>query len=184
MSSSDRLWHELGLRDAILAGDERAWRVWYDESAADLHRYVLWRCGGLRDLADEVLQDVWLTAVRRLRAFDPAAGPFAAWLRGIAAHLLRNAFRRQRRRGRPQSLDRAVTEAPDDAARRERAEAVAAALNTLPPRYEDILTAKYLEGRSVAQIAAERGETYKAIQSLLTRAREAFREAYETSNPP
>jgi DNA-directed RNA polymerase specialized sigma24 family protein len=37
---------------------------------------------------------------------------------------------------------------------------------------------KYLEGRSVADIAAERGESPKATESLLTRAREAFRQAY------
>ncbi len=51
MSASDRVWREKGLRDAVLAGDERAWRTWYDEAYAELYRYVLWRCGGLRDRA-------------------------------------------------------------------------------------------------------------------------------------
>jgi RNA polymerase sigma-70 factor (ECF subfamily) len=180
MSTSDRLWRERGLRDAVLAGDERAWRSWYEETYAPLSRYVLWRCGGLRDMADEVVQDVWLTAVRRISRFDPATGPFPAWLRGIAAHILRNHFRQRRRRGRNCSLDGAATaEAPGDPEGRERAEEVAAALSTLPDHYEDILRAKYLDGRSVAEIAAERGETVKGVESLLTRARQAFRDAYE-----
>ena len=37
---------------------------------------------------------------------------------------------------------------------------------------------KYLDRRSVAEMAAESGETEKAIESLLSRARAAFREAY------
>ena len=41
-----------------------------------------------------------------------------------------------------------------------------------------MLRAKYLDGRSVADIAAAGGETPKAVESLLTRARQAFRDAY------
>jgi RNA polymerase sigma-70 factor (ECF subfamily) len=179
MTASERVWRERGLRDAVLRGDEEAWRAVYDEAYAGLYRYVLWRCGGLRDWADEVVQDTWLTAVRRVRAFDPAAGPFAAWLRGIAAHHLSNAFRRRRRRGPTQTLaQEPAAPGSADEERRQRAEDVGRALATLPGRYEEVLRAKYLEGMSVADIAASRGETPKAVESLLTRARQAFREAY------
>jgi RNA polymerase sigma-70 factor (ECF subfamily) len=61
---------------------------------------------------------------------------------------------------------------------RERAERVAAALAGLPERYEGVLRMKYLDRLSVAEIAATSGETEKAVESLLTRARAAFREAY------
>src|SRR5262249_32809077 len=104
MSASDRVWRGRGLRAAVLAGDEEAWRARWDGGHADADRHGLWRCGGLRDRADEVVQDVWLTAVRRVRAFHPEAGPFTCWLRGIAANLLRNAFRRERRRGHTEVL--------------------------------------------------------------------------------
>jgi RNA polymerase sigma-70 factor (ECF subfamily) len=178
MSASDPELRERGLRDAVLAGDERAWRAWYDESYAALYRYVLWRAGGLRDLAEEVVQETWLVAVRRVRHFRPAAGPFAAWLRGIAANLLRNHLRRRRRRGRAEALSEAVARSGGEEAQ-ERAEAVAGALAALPGHYEEVLRAKYLDGASVADIAAARGETVKAVESLLTRARQAFREVYE-----
>ncbi len=175
MSASDRVWRERGLRDAVLAGDERAWRTWYDEAYGELYRYVLWRCGGLRDRADEVVQDAWLTAVRRVRAFDPAVGPFAAWLRGIAANLLRNHFRREKRRAchvQPLVGDPVAAHANTDAER------IAQALSALPEHYEAVLRAKYLDGRSVADIAQERDESPKAVESLLTRARQAFRDVY------
>ena len=178
MHSQERVWREQGLRCAVLAGDEQAWRTWYDEAYAELYRYVLWRCGGLRDRTDEVVQDAWLTAVRRVRTFDPEAGPFSAWLRGIAANLLRNAFRRQRRRGRTEVLGPEIARTDGTLEQRLRAESVARALGDLPARYEAVLRAKYLEGQSVAAIAAASGDTPKAVESLLSRARQAFRDAY------
>ena len=97
--------------------------------------------------------------------------------RGVAANVLRNHFRRTaaadalgrwwpplgwgRRRG------------PGD-----RAERVAA---HSPPCRSDIgRAAGQVPGpaRSVADIAAAGGETAKAVESLLTRARQAFRDAY------
>src|SRR5207245_1709898 len=83
---------------AVWAGDERAWQTWYDECYAGLAAYVAWRCAGLPDVSEEIVQDTWLTAVRRLRAFDPEQGSFAGWLQGIAAKLLLNRFRQQARR--------------------------------------------------------------------------------------
>jgi RNA polymerase sigma-70 factor (ECF subfamily) len=184
MQPSERVGRESILRCAVLAGDESAWRAWYDASFDALFAYVLWRCGGLRDVAEDVVQETWLTAVRRVRRFDPQAGSFAAWLRGIAANLLRNRFRQARRQ---EALTQASglptangTPEPADveAMQRERAERIARALAELSERHEAALRAKYLEGRAVADIAAEWQETPKAVESLLTRAREAFRAAY------
>jgi len=180
MHSGDRVWRERGLRDAVLAGDERAWRTLYDESFAGLYAYVLWRCAGLRDRADEAAQETWLTAVRRIGRFNPETGGFAGWLRGIAANVLRNQIRRDRLR----RMSGRLPDLADDSGRlrdpARQAERIAIALSALPDRYEAVLRAKYLEGRSVADIALEVGETSKAIESLLSRARQAFRDAYGT----
>jgi len=176
MQAEDRVERERELRRAVLAGEEFAWRTLYDETFTGVYAYVLWRCGGLRDRADEVSQETWLTAVRRLRAFDPSVGSFAAWLRGIAANVLRNHFRREKQRTRRTQLlenePLAVEETREQAAR------IALALESLPPHYEAVLRMKYLEAHSVADIAAERGESLKAVESQLSRAREAFRQAY------
>lgn len=182
METGDRVWREQALRSAVLAGDERAWRQWYEASFPSLLAYVSWRCAGLRDLTEEVIQDTWLIAVRRIRRFDPEAGSFEAWLRGIAANVLRNHWRGRRRlRARTEPLNgqdpAALPEAPATADR-ERAERITRALACLPERYEAALRAKYLDGQTVAQIAEACGETPKAIESLLTRARQAFRDAY------
>lgn len=177
MAHDDRVWRERGLREAVLAGDEQAWETWYDESYSKLYAYVLWRSGGLRDHADELVQEAWLTAVKRLASFDPGAGSFAGWLRGIAAGLARNHFRRRRRTW---FLPAPEPEAPAEAPllERERAEQVARTLAELPEPYEAVLRAKYLDGLDVAAIAEARGVSAKAVESMLSRAREAFRTCY------
>jgi RNA polymerase sigma-70 factor (ECF subfamily) len=181
MDCSERVWRERGLHSAVLAGDERAWQTWYDESFAALDAYVSWRCAGLRQLADEVVQETWLTAVRRIRAFDADQGSFMAWLCGIAANVLRNQFRREARRSRLAACNGHAPLAVSPAAARqqqETAERTASALARLPEHYEAVLRAKYFEQQSVQAIAASRNDSPKAVESLLTRARQAFREVY------
>jgi RNA polymerase sigma-70 factor (ECF subfamily) len=183
MNPSDRVWRECALRTAVLAGDARAWQTWYDESFAALAAYVAWRCAGLSDLRDEITQETWLTAVKRIRSFDPERACFATWLRGIAANLLRNHFRGQQRRDRHKaSLNGLACPVPSAGAALERtelAEKVAHILTELPERYEAVLRAKYLDQMSVAEIASQWNETPKSIESLLSRARQAFRPAFE-----
>jgi RNA polymerase sigma-70 factor (ECF subfamily) len=177
MDGGDRVGHEHRLRAAVLAGDEAAWRAWYDTTAPGVRSYVHWRCGGLTEMADEIVQETWLTAVRRVRAFHPDRGPFAGWLCGIAANLIRNYLRSRRPCTRPcevlESTPRCRSESDDTGDR------VARALSDLPPHYEAVLRAKYLDGLSVRAIAADRAESPKAVESLLTRARQAFRDAYQ-----
>jgi RNA polymerase sigma-70 factor (ECF subfamily) len=181
MTPEQRTEREAMLRQAVLAGDEAAWRTWCLEAFDELDRYVFWRCGQRRDQADEVVQETWLTAVRKIRRFNPAQASFLAWLRGIAANVRRNHQRRVRRialheisnNGHADPASQPIANDREDASRR-----IAAALDALPERQETVLRAKYLDGLSVAQIAAAWNETPKTIESLLTRARQAFREGF------
>jgi RNA polymerase sigma-70 factor, ECF subfamily len=179
MDSDERVLREEMLRREVQAGNEQAWQVWYDETFDNLYQYVLWRCGGRRDWADEIVQETWLLAVRRVRRFAPRQGDFLAWMRGIAANVLRNHFRWQKKllkvtiaAGNKNVNDRGRTD-------EENGEQIAAVLDALPDRHENVLRAKYLDGLSVAEIAANWDQTPKAIESLLSRAREAFRDLYE-----
>ena len=183
MDPLDRVQREELLRSAVLAGNESAWRSWYEETFDELYRYVRWRCGGRKDWADEIVQDTWLTAVRRVRRFDPRKGSFLAWLRGIATNLLRNELRKRRRSPTFQQATEQELSTPGDGTSAEeehhRQEEIAAALDALSEREEAVLRAKYLDGFSVAEIAAANGDTPKAVESLLSRARQAFRKVYQ-----
>jgi RNA polymerase sigma factor (sigma-70 family) len=57
-------------------------------------------------------------------------------------------------------------------------ESILAALDYLPAPYGDILEWKYLRELSMGEIAQRLGRSPKAVESLLTRAREAFRESF------
>ena len=62
--------------------------------------------------------------------------------------------------------------------RRELSRVVHETLDHLPGRYGDALAWKYIEGTSVDEIGRRLGLSYKAAESLLTRARQAFREGF------
>lgn len=173
--TSDESVQERLLWTAVLAGDDRAWRALYDASFDGLYAYALWRCAGLRDVADDIAQETWLIAVRRLVKFDPGRASFLTWLRGIAGNLARNHFRKEKRRPVQPLGDIDVPSAGGEC--RDEAESIAGALSGLPEHYELVLRSKYLDQNSVAAIAAERGESVKAVESLLTRARQALRDA-------
>jgi RNA polymerase sigma-70 factor (ECF subfamily) len=62
--------------------------------------------------------------------------------------------------------------------RAEVARAVQVTLDALPRRYGDVLEWKYVLGLTVDEIAERLGLGPKAVESLLTRARQAFREGF------
>jgi len=166
------------LRTAVLAGDEAAWRLLYDEHFDSLHAFLHCRTGRLAQRTEEAAEECWLVAVRRIRTFDPDRGSFEGWLRGIAENVLRN-LRRRWAKDRALTVDAVAAAATArTAADAELAEEVALALTEIPARYGAVLRAKYQDGLSTAEIAERGGETPKAVESLLARAREAFRAAY------
>ncbi|MGL4424252.1 MAG: sigma-70 family RNA polymerase sigma factor, partial [Gemmataceae bacterium] len=113
--------------------------------------------------------------------FPPHETAFAKWVGGIAMNVLRHQLRsraRYRRRVEPLGSIDVAAKADDH----HRAERVAAALEKLPPRYEEVLRAKYLDRQTVEEIAAATGDTVKATESVLSRAREAFRVQYESES--
>lgn len=180
MDSNGRTYREKGLRDAVLAGDETAWQSWYDESYEPVYRYVHWRCGGKREWCEEVVQETWLTAVRKIASFDPRQASFLDWLRGIAANILRNHFRQRRQLARnSQSLDVDPPGKPANDPEDAYHESVSRVLHSLPERHEQVLRAKYLDEMTVQEIAREWNQSIKAIESLLGRARASFRVSFE-----
>ncbi len=170
---------EPALRLAALAGDAGAWRALFDSAFQAVASYARWRCGGRADLSDDAIQETWLTAARKLRRFDPARSRFAGWVCGLAANVCRNLVRsRLRAARRVQSLVAVPEPAVPDESLDHDPEAVARALAELPERYEMALRLKYLEQQTVTEMARLLGDSEKAVESLLTRARQAFRERY------
>ena len=66
----------------------------------------------------------------------------------------------------------------DETGRRELERLVQVTLDQLPAQYGRVLEWKYLQGLTVDEISHRLDVGYKAAESLLTRARQAFREAF------
>ena len=176
-SDVERIARETWLRRAVLAGDESAWRSWYAETFDSLHGFVCARCGARREWVDEVVQETWLLAVRRMADFDPSRASLAQWLRGIAVNQLRALARRSSRTANVEIVWNELPEESPTLPAVDGAE-VQLALESLSDRQAAVLRAKYLQEQSVQEIAAAWQETPKSIESLLSRARESFRAVY------
>lgn len=169
---------ESTLRAASLRGEPAAWRILYGRTAPVLRRFLQVRMGGESEQVTEVLQETWMIAVRRLKSFDPKLGSFEVWMKGIAALTLKNFLRRDARR-RTLSIDQVEAASAQRGSSAFDEERVAKAMTVIPDIYRTVLAAKYVHGLRVEAIAAHFGRSEKALESLLTRARTAFRKAYE-----
>jgi RNA polymerase sigma-70 factor (ECF subfamily) len=166
----------------MAGGDREAWSVMYDRHVADVFGFLHHLLGGNRALAEELNQDVWLTAVQGFDRFDPRKGTFRDWLFGIARHRASRHYRSLSPRPAPDDAtasdgeDGGALPPPDLLEEVERAQVVRAALVRIEPDYRDVLVRKYLDGCSVAEIAERTGRSAKAVESMLTRARGRLRE--------
>jgi RNA polymerase sigma-70 factor, ECF subfamily len=172
------------LYESLQSRDAAAWDEFYETHVRDLYGFVFRLLRGDPQTAADVFQDTWLDAIGRIGQFDPSRGELRSWLFAIARRRVALHWRRLTARGGPpaasdadiavEALDGAV--APDDVIERlEQATVVRASLLVLPPERRQALVDKYVEGLSVAQIAAQTGKSPKAVESLLSRAREQFR---------
>ena len=147
---------------------------------------------GPQDAAEDIVQISLIAAVRNLGSWRGEATLFT-WLCTICRREISAWEKRTSRRvivslteddpGLRAALDSIGAEAePPDAglARADTGRIVQLVLDHLPPRYSRALEWKYLEDLSVDDIAARLQCTPKATESLLTRARDAFRDAFAT----
>jgi len=184
---------ETELVKRMLAGEQRAFDAFFEGHFARLYRFALPRLGGDPEAAREVVQATLGKGMRKLAHFRGESALFT-WLCQICRREAVDYLRAHRRHAsRVVLIDdqpelRAVIEsleAPDEYdlvktyGRAEVGRLVQAVLDRLPARYGDALEWKYVEGHTVQEIGERLGIGHAAAQSLLARARIAFRDALE-----
>jgi RNA polymerase sigma-70 factor, ECF subfamily len=177
----------------MLDGDETAFHAFFDAVYPALYRFALARLGRDEDAAGEVAQEAICKAIGKLHTYRGEAA-LLTWLCVFCRHEI-YAYGK-RRTDRPsvafaedepeiraalESLRAATADDPDAALDRVKVAAfVQRVLDHLPSHYADALEWKYIDEISVQEIAARLGLGPKAAESLLTRARGAFRDAFRT----
>lgn len=180
------------LVERLLRGDQRAFEQFFNEYYPKLYRFVKRRVPQDATAAEDIAQGTLCRALESLRSYRGEAA-LMTWLctlcrREMSARWDDNrAWRAAPRLAEDDPAIRAALEAllaseqvdPVRAADREQVrESILAALDYLPVPYGDILEWKYLRDLSMDEIARRLGRSPKAVESLLTRARESFREAF------
>ena len=185
----------------LLAGEEKAFEQFYSGNFDSLYRFALSRLDRDEDLAQEIVQGALVKAMEKLDTFRGEAALFT-WLCTFCRYEISAHFRRLKRempdseridedrfsRGLADDAPeiRAVLDAlaagrlgPEDELRdKEVARLVHLTLDHLPPRYGEALEWKYFEGLPVVEIADRLELSPKAAESVLTRARGAFRQGF------
>jgi RNA polymerase sigma-70 factor, ECF subfamily len=176
----------------LLAGDQQAFDDCFGEYFPKLYRFALRRLRGDVDAAEDVAQATLCRAFESLPTFRGEASLFT-WLCTLCRREMFNRGRQWAQvpsavatseddpevRAALESLAASDASDPALAAGAEQLrEAVRVALDYLAPAHAQVLELKYIKDLPVAVIAERLGRSPKATESLLTRAREAFRDAF------
>lgn len=163
--------------DAARHGSRQAWRQLFEWHFDAVYRFCQKLTAGRQDWAQEISQQAFVIAARRLSRFEPSQGTFRAWLFGIARNCGSTLTAAEARRKRHEAL--AVEAKPVRPQEAGPDLGVHEALARLPHRYRVVLEAKYLRQWTLAEIAQAEGQSIEAVESLLRRARGRFAEVYQ-----
>ncbi len=185
----DAAWKRRALRAEIDAIDQLV-----TAALEPLFRFCFYRVGRNRHLCEEVVQESITRAIAELQNYEPArsSNHIFPWLFGLARNEIRRALADNTATTSLEAIwarmddqlrtlfNRLESEplAEDVLEREETREMVNATMSQLPPHYREALEAKYIQRRSVREIAVQQATSDKAIESLLTRARQAFRKTF------
>jgi RNA polymerase sigma-70 factor (ECF subfamily) len=178
------------LVELLRRGDEEAFSSVYKQHQARLYRFA-YHMSSSHSIAEETIQETFLTLIRQPDRFDPARGNLSAFLFGIARNHVLRALERDRRfepldaepaangadgSGGSAAHDRAI-EGEDSVGalahleRHERIESVRRAVLSLPTVYREVVVLCDLEQRSYADAAARLECPVGTVRSRLNRAR-------------
>jgi RNA polymerase sigma-70 factor (ECF subfamily) len=180
----------------LSSGRDEAFTEFFELMFPRVYRFALARLGEREDAAEDVAQATLCQVVRRLETWRGEASLFT-WVCTICRHEI-DAWRRKH-------PDEASVELAEDTPeiraaleslyavesgrthtaveQRQLASLVQRVLDHLPTHYGSVLEWKYLDELPVRDIASRLDLSEKAAESLLTRARAAFRDAVEAVAP-
>jgi RNA polymerase sigma-70 factor (ECF subfamily) len=169
-------------------GDARALEVLYDRYSGVVFSFSL-KLVQDRQLAEELLQEVFFRAWQQGGAYSSQRGTFVTWLLSITHNMAIDEIRKRRRR--PQKADSedpeqvlaavADTSAGSDVEEEvwlgSLRDTVAVALRTLPPAQREAIEMAYYQGLTQREIAEALGEPLGTIKTRMRLGLQKLREA-------
>jgi RNA polymerase sigma-70 factor (ECF subfamily) len=147
------------LMHVVQSGDPRAFEVLYDRHGGAAFS-LAYRMVGKRAVAEDIVQESFLSIWRSKVRYEREKGSVRTWVLGIVHHRTIDALRRnlvhERRRASAEGIEerQEAKELTDvEAARREEAREVRAALQSLPGEQSRVIELAYYGGFTHTQIA-------------------------------
>ena len=151
-----------------------------DRALPEVFGYLLHRCGD-RTLAEDLTADTVLSAIDRVRRGAGEEEVTVAYLIGVARNKLVDHWRREERGRRHLSSTSSLSAVVcDEYFEPGRVDEVMAALS---PMQRAALTLRYVDDLPVPTVASILGRSVAATETLLMRAKRAFRAVYSRSEP-
>lgn len=169
--------------------NSEAWTALYERYLPLVWRYAY---ALIRDvhLAEDIVSEAMLALVKGIHTLDKEEPKISAWLRAVVRHKLadhhRRAYRLQDRLVQVEADIRSALPSLSPSQPLEQEETrdqVLAILEELPDRQRLALEWKYVDGLRVREIAERLGETEKAVEATLYRARREFRRRFQIVEP-
>ena len=167
-STDDRLRIEAAQRDPSRFGEL------YEENFYRVYAYVAQRVGD-RTQAEDLTADVFREALAGIGKFEWRAVPFAAWLLGIASRTIADHFKRSGREA-ANPPDEPERPGPGDI---ERSAMLFQLVERLPETQLRVIHLRFVEQKSIREIARELGRSEGAVKQLQLRAIENLRAQME-----
>jgi RNA polymerase sigma-70 factor (ECF subfamily) len=163
--------------------DPSRFAVLYENNFHRVYAYVARRVQD-RGEVEDITAEVFHTALANLGRFQWRGVPFAAWLLRIAANALADRWKNDRKGGNTQALsDDAWPEIePGTDADVERHAMLFQLVERLPQDQQLVVQRRFVEQKSVREIADELGRTEGAIKQLQFRALETLRKEFMTGS--
>ena len=159
------------------SGEHEAFGLIYDRYVELVYRFVLYRVEGNRAMAEDIVSETFLRALRSIGSFSEQGRDIGAWLITIARNLLVDHARSGRARLEGPAadiVDRAdcrTVPGPEDAVLADiDLREVLAAVEKLRPEQRECLKLRFLQGLSVRETAAAMGKNEGAVRALQFRA--------------
>lgn len=185
-SATIKLMDERGLIERILKKDKAAVRRFYVDFSPKLLRFINSKVENRAD-TEEICQDVLYAFLEGARDFSGRSS-LLTYLCAIARYKIIDFYRRRKLKKilfsqLPQEIEVLASNLTDPQKLLDNAflaQKIRSILVKVSPLYRQMIKLKYIEGRSVAEIARILKISFKSAESVLFRARKAFVKLYET----
>ena len=171
------------------SGNAEAWKALYQRHFPSVWRYAYTLINEVHQTED-VVSETMLALLKGINSIDGEATKISAWLRSVVRHKVADHHRRNYRfRQRMEQIEADKSQSAsdrcpaEDLATEETRRQITQVLESLSEKHRLVLEWKYQDGQRVRAIAERLGETEKAVEATLYRARREFRKKFQFVDP-